>query len=624
MTTAIMGRGTGMVMGFDAYLEDDDGNVVAPPPDGDWDDWVSAGRTRNYCNGETLSDWLDLCGEAKGFVRDRDLPGWDPYLDWTEFIFAQGHAFETAVLKLLDERHGVCRVEVPGLEGWKQVRSLEAARLTFEAMRRAEPIISQGVLWNPADRTYGAADLLIRSDILHELFPEAIAEDEVDLGAPGIGLIRRHYRVVDVKFRNLPLLKDGHAGGDVKDYMVQVYIYNQALGRIQGLLPGSAYLLGRSWSQNGDRGDSCMDRLAICRNDHAVGSQSIAELASAAVGWIRRVKRDGLSWEPAPVPTVPELWPGGEPGGWSAAYKEIQAATEDVIAMWQVGPGKRPIAHANGIFRWTDESFTADKVGLTGVNADTLERMREINLAADGDPVAPTVLHHAVDEWGVARGVEFYVDFEWTGDINDDFSRMPRKGGDDVIFMIGCGHMEEGRWRFSCFIADDLSDAAEGKVIDDWFDHMQSVTERLAPRMDPLVFHWSYAEKTNLDDAYNSARKRHPEKSWPQPNWYDFLNKVMKQEPVVVRGAMAFGLKAVARAMHSHGLIETQWGDSVTDGLNAMVAAWRCAEQAAERGCTLPAIPLMDDIRAYNEVDCKVMMEIVRFLRGRVDVAART
>jgi hypothetical protein len=617
MTTAMMGTGT--MMGFDAYLKDDHGNVVAPPPDGDWSDWVSAGKTRNYCNGETLCDWLDLYGEAKGFVPDEKLPGWNEYLDWTRFIFSQGHKFEDAVRRLLDERIGVYRVADPSVEhGWEVVRSLEAARQTFGAMCRAEPIISQGVLWNPTNETYGAADLLIRSDILHELFPDAIHEDEVDLGAPGIGLIRRHYRVVDVKFKNLELLKDGHAGAGLKDYMVQVHVYNEALGRIQGMTPGAAYLLGRSWKQNGDRSDNCLDRLAVCRMNHEISKLPISALASEAVAWVRRVRREGANWTPAPVPTVPELWPGGDGGGWSNAYREIQQATQDVIAMWQVGPGKRPIAHANGIFRWTDESFSPDKVGVTGVNAGTLARMREINLSTDGDPMAPARVTHAVEEWGTPRGVEFYVDFEWTGDINDDFSRMPRKGGDDVIFMIGCGHIEDGKWQFRCFIADDLSDAAEARVIDEWFAHMQAVTGRLAPGVDPLVFHWSYAEKTTLDEAYNSARNRHPEKDWPRPNWYDFLNKVMKQEPVVVRGAMAFGLKAIAKAMHQHGLIQTHWGDSVVDGMGAMVGAWRCAEEATAQGCRLEDIPLMGEIAAYNEVDCKVMMEIIGVLRERV------
>jgi hypothetical protein len=81
---------------------------------------------------------------------------------------------------------------------------------------------------------------------------------------------------------------------------------------------------------------------------------------------------------------------------------------------------------------------------------------------------------------------------------------------------------------------------------------------------------------------------------------------------------MAFGLKAIAKAMHEHGLIETMWGDSVVDGMGAIVGAWRCAEEAKVQGCRLEDIPLMGEIAAYNEVDCKVMMEIIEVLRRRV------
>jgi hypothetical protein len=520
---------------------------------------------------------------------------------------------------LLDARAGVCRIEVPGLEGWEQVRSLEAARLTFEAMQRAEPIISQGVLWNPVDQTYGAADLLVRSDILRELFPEAIHEDEVDRGAPGIGLIRRHYRVIDVKFKNLPLLKDGQAAAEVKDYMVQVHSYNQALGRIQGLVPGAAYLLGRGWRQNGDRSDSCLDRLAVCHANRVISGIPIASTATAAAAWIRRLRADGAAWDVLPRPSVYELWPNGTGNGWGTAYRQIREETEDVANLWQVGKAKRPIAHANGIFGWKDPAFTPDKVGIFGPwparsrwSARSTWRPTATRSPRDHPPRRRRV---------GPRGRRVLRGLEWTGDINDDFSRMPLKGGDDVIFMIGCGHMEDGDWKFECFVGDDLSDEAEGRIIDRWFAHMAAVTARRAPGTDPLVFHWSHAEESVFSTQWNSAMERHPEKQWPRPNWYDFLNRVMKQEPVVVRGAMAFGLKAVARAMQSHGLIETLWGDSVTDGLNAVVAAWRCAEQASERGCTLSDIPLMDEIRAYNEVDCKVMMEIIRCLRGRAAVS---
>ena len=74
-------------------------------------------------------------------------------------------------------------------------------------------------------------------------------------------------------------------------------------------------------------------------------------------------------------------------------------------------------------------------------------------------------------------------------------------------------------------------------------------------------------------------------------------------------------MKEVANAMHHHGQIETLWKDGPTDGLGAMVGAWNCATEAAERGCTLSETDLMQEIMRYNEVDCRAMMEIIRYLR---------
>ena len=83
-----------------------------------------------------------------------------------------------------------------------------------------------------------------------------------------------------------------------------------------------------------------------------------------------------------------------------------------------------------------------------------------------------------------------------------------------------------------------------------------------------------------------------------------------------MRGAHAFGLKAVAQALNSHGLIGTKWESGPTDGLGAMVGAWKCAAECRIRHLPLDQHPLMLEIQKYNEVDCKVMMEILYYLRA--------
>ena len=46
-----------------------------------------------------------------------------------------------------------------------------------------------------------------------------------------------------------------------------------------------------------------------------------------------------------------------------------------------------------------------------------------------------------------------------------------------------------------------------------------------------------------------------------------------------------------------------------------MVAAWRSAAEARETGASFAGMPLMVEVAEYNEVDCRAMAEVVRFLR---------
>jgi hypothetical protein len=432
---------------------------------------------------------------------------------------------------------------------------------------------------------------------------------------------------VDVKFTTLRLRAGGGLGdgGTAWSNKLQVHVYNRALGRLQGYLPPEAYLLGRGWQRDtkGEtfRGTSCLDMLAAVPQDHVSRSKgSVAVSVDAACAWVRRVRSEGADWRALPEPSVPELRPNMNNGAddpWHAAKRRIGEALHDPTMLWQVGVEKRETATRSGVRRWSDPACTAEAVGVTGLTqAPTLDAILEVNRSTDGPPVRPSAVRSGDAHWRVEPPLEFYVDFETVGDLDDDFTSIPEKGGQPLLFMIGCGHVEDGQWSWACFIAEALTEAAEADTVDAWFAHMGATKRRLDPAGDaPYVFHWSHAEESTLETAFNSAIRRHPDKDWGSPRWFDFLQQVVKKEPVVVRGALAFGLKAVAKAMYAHGLIETDWEAGPTDGLGAMVGAWSCAREAADRGCTLAETELMVDIARYNEVDCKVMMEIVRHLR---------
>lgn len=608
---------------LDALTLADDGRLALPTSEEDWANWVNASDTRKHALDDPLLDWLDLYGEERGFQRDIELPEYDARTDFAAFLRGKGLAFEAAVVNYLETLTSVVTIA----EHPTEVRELEKAKETFAAMERGEKVIRRGVLRDADARTYGSPDLLVRSDELLRLFPDALDINEASIAAPDLAGARWHYRIVDLLFMTLHLLRTGELRHGDREWArrVESHVCNRALGRLQGYLPPATYLIGRGWEQRqggeSRRGTSCVERLARLSEDHHLpGGRSVLGAAEGACGWLRRVRREGNAWDVFPQPTVDELRPNirnDQDFAWHAAKLRIAEELQELTLCWQVGIDARRVANQSGILRWADPTCTAEELFVSEARSPILQAILDVNRAIESQPVLPARIRSAEEEWREEPSLEFYVDFDTVENLDDDFSRIPERGGQPLIFMIGCGHVENGEWEWTCFIADALSEPCEAEMIDAWFDHMEGVRRRLDPDgEEPRLFHYSHHEHSRLDSAYNSARNRHPEKEWPTPRWFDFLSGVILTEPVVVRGALNFRLKTVANAMHAHGLIETRWQDGPADGRGAMVGAWACATEASRRGRRLAEIELMREIARYNEVDCKVLMEIVRYLRN--------
>ena len=605
---------------------DDNGVEKAPVSPQEWDVWVSASATRHHVLGDPLVDWLDRHGEAKGFERD-DI---DERTDYMQFVFGKGREFERAVLAHL-RGLGVGTVLTigDGATAHRESQDLDLAEETFEAMANGVAIIDQGVLWDPQHSTYGRPDLLVRSDVLARLFPGSLSQPEACAAAPDLGIGDLHYVVVDIKFTTLDLLQNGGLGNAISGsnmaYKVQLHIYNRALARLQGYLAPRAFLIGRGWKQGNTKGgDSSMDKLAFVEHNEAPSGMSLSTRADQASQWVREMRTNGHRWDALPEPSRQELRPNAtrDHGEWKTAVKEIVEQTGELTAFWQVSANKRRDANTMGITSWKDPRATPENLGVTGPSqAPRLRALLEVNRSQPPEPcppkdlsaVRPSRIDAARSQWAETPPLEFFVDFETVSNLDDDFSQIPNKGGQPLIFMIGCGHIENGQWQFECFTADQLAEPEEAAIIDLWLTHMTEVRDRLAPGAHPQANHWAHHERTE----YNSAKVRHPDKNWEEPNWFDLLNELVKPGLVVVRGALEFGLKPTANAMHRAGLIASKWADGPADGLGAMVGAWTCQKELAQgKAERLIDLELMQQIRSYNEVDCKTMYEILTHLRN--------
>jgi len=609
------------VRGANALVTRDDGNTVLPTTDADWDDWVAAGAIRNWARGDGILDWLGRYGGEHGIARDDQRAAYDERFDFQRFLAKQGRHFEDKVIEDLAQRVGVTRIDVDR----DDARSLAAAHATVAAMERGERVIAQGLLRDPQSRTYGRIDLLVRSDVLATLCDDAFGEnDDPSIPAPALHGAAWHYRVIDIKYSALELLKDGSlsTSSDLGT-CGQVWTYNQMLARVQGDVAPFAYVLGRAWRQgNTGRGDTCWERLARIPVEAYVRSreEALADVVAAGAAWIRRVRREGAAWTPLPVPTVGELWPNmknDRDHPWHVAKREIAEDLRELTLLWRVSAAMRDRAHARGVTRWDDPRISADLLGISGeTHPAVFDAMIAVNRET-GPAIRPARIDADEGRWRERAPLELYVDFETVNDLNDDFASFPRKGGQSLVFQIGCGTYAEGTWQFAQFTARSLTPAAEAEMIDAWLAHVAALARRagLGGAADARLFHWSAAETVFMEGAYNSARARHPERGWPLLGWYDLLERIVHAAPVVVRGARSFGLKAVARAMRSHGLIDTEWGEGLADGTGAMAGAWAAADIAAKNGADMAKVELMGDVSRYNEIDCRVMAEVLDHLR---------
>jgi hypothetical protein len=440
----------------------------------------------------------------------------------------------------------------------------------------------------------GVPALLVRSDVLGDLLGELI-------GGPHPALPRErgresHYVVVDIKFVTLRVLKDGNASSEHVPYMVQNEIYNEALGRMQGYTPSASYLVGRDMF------------LAAARINHP--DPQLGRLAAEAADWIRRLRKDGASWQALPVPSVPELRPNVKAPTdqeWHAAKLEIAKAQHDLTLLPYVGFERRDTASASGITRWDDPALSAQALGLgDSTEARRVEAVLLANRSTGDEAVFPARFASNTGNWQQPAPVECFVNFQAVNDQADDFSRVPGRGGTAMFFMITWGFVHgNGQWQTGQLVARELSRSAEDDMKTAWLAQLERLADTYRVKLREIrLIHWG-----------------NPHVPVPDLNWFDLLDNLIHPEPVTVRGAFGFCLAEMARALHALGLIETALPDRPVGSMETMAGAWSSAREAASLQVPLEQTGPIQMISRFSHELCRSMMETLVFIRQRAQAS---
>lgn len=626
----------------------------------DWKEWVSATSTKNYSLKDPLLDWIKehmfdfsqknveytSCAKKMMFHKSRE--------NFTQYIMERGKEFEEKVIGLLYKgcRKNIDESKIVDIGGDINARSCEKAKETIKHIKNFTPIIYSGVLHDHETKTYGVPDLIVRGDYLKFLVDENPLKDFEEKS--------KVYYIVDIKFTTLNLRSNGVNllnSGSVPAYKSQLFIYNRALDRIQKKITNKAFLLGRKWLyKKGSEifsGDSCFERLGEV--NFSTVDESVKDSTKNAVKWILKMRKKGKDWNPYLNPNpVKELYPN-MCNNYDFPYRFIKESisekTRELTGLWNVGVKGRKIANKQGIYKWSDKKCTAKTLGITGnYTSNIISKILNIN-QSDKNLILPHKIKNNRKYWKEKKCVEFYVDFESVNDVITDFSKMPKVTGQNLTFMIGVGHRNiKGEWIYKNFITDKLSVDDEYKIFLEFTNYIRA--EMLWRKCyNPLLVHWAHFEQscwkktiqkfkdkgydtkifctvTNLiplNTDINGKRKLIHFKDYtkktikPYALWLN-LQKVFKEEPIVIKGCTGgFNLKEITKKMFNHGFIKTNYdSDNLCgNGTCAMLSALKASQDAKNKGISMKRVPIMKNIEKYNEIDCKVMMEIIEYLREK-------
>ncbi len=605
-----------------------------------WKYMISASSVRNYMLNDPLIDYLkeynitkieDIHNDNvnKKKQRYKQLKNINKLNNKTsknktflQHILDGGVQFESDIIDIIKKNHKIVKVA-----DYKDIHNEDKYQETINLMKQGTPIIYQGLLYNLENNTYGLPDLLVRSDYINKLFHyEVITKQEMSIPSPNLN-IPYHYKVIDIKNSLINLKADGiHILNNdcIPAYKGQLYIYTHALNSILGVNVNKAFILGKKYVY------TCKKQKHIITNnmkklgtiDYDTIDDEYIQLTNNAISWLLDMKKNGKKWQLLPTPSRPELYPNMKNdmnSNFHHIKTELNEQLKDITSIWNCGYKKRIIAHKSNIYSWDDRRLNAKSMGFDANNkiGKTIDKILNIN-TQDEDIIRPEkVIYDRLNWFNKSSDTqEFYLDFETLNEVNDI--------NNTLIFMIGLGYMDKsGEWIFKCFVMKEKNKSSELEMFNTFYSYINNILEH-NNKTHSKFYHWSNAEVT----MYNDFLKRN--NNLNNMNNYKFydLNKVFIQEPIVVKDALNFSLKTIAKALYKNGLIQSNWDsdNQCSNGLNAMIMAMNLYDErynilnnkSKKRKflCDIEDEQIMKNIIHYNSIDCKVLWEIHELMRS--------
>jgi putative phage-type endonuclease len=524
---------------------------------------ISVGDITNYLLNDTLIDWLDMYGIDNDYEKDIIQK-----YDFNNYLKTRGNEFATFITSQLKDLYP---------ENYIDINEFTNNRFnqTIDNIRKRVPIIFNPLMHN--NNIYGCPNIIMRGDYVDELFSNI-----------SVRINKRFYYVVDICFSSYQDANNKIHGNNINIDVSKMLLYNDLLSSIQEYKPSVCFIVCKKLKQHGRIYKSINYPVNIHINKYKIMYKNIYD----AINWLHNLKLNGHTWCIDP-PNKIELYPNmnnTNNNGWTSVKKKIAIKNHTISLLWQCGIKTQRLLLDSGISKWTQCDGKLLNVGNSRINI--LNDIISINKSKTHN-ILPVKLNTAVIKRNF-NNLELYIDFETINDLNEDFHSDSEFNG--MIYLIGCGYALNGKWVFKYFLANKLNYSSEKKIVELWLKYIDELKNNYN---DVVLYHWTHAEVSHFENAisrHNIVYKL---------NWYD-LYKYFISVPIVIKNVFKYDLKSIATELYKLKKINTHWDNDVS-ALSSMLIAWEASELSKHID--------MNAVIQYNEVDCKVLFEILLFLR---------
>ena len=374
-----------------------------------------------------------------------------------------------------------------------------------------------------------------------------------------------------------------------------VYNNNRDTKKNNVILYGKQKVLDSYFSENSIF-DSIMTqpRAFILSNANIIytidlNQQQLFYKMNEAYKWVHDLRENGRSWDLF-NPTRHELLPNMKHSstyGYKRIIQSIISKNDELTSYNDITLEKRndyfirniPIEEA---LRESSKPFLKSVAELRGTNKIKCDLSRLV----------------------VPKKRIFYVDFEYINSFH--FKRDFSNADTNHLYLIGVLYEQDGNWLYRSFVPKQIDymnygPSNEVQNIREWIDFMESFGTPYC------IMNWSTAEQSMLNSLY----KQYHFELETDIEWIDLLKLFKTTINFVCDGMKTYSLKDVAKSMYKLGHIKTSWNDNVMNGLEANILL---IPNFIKGDYVMSRCDSLLDIIDYNEIDCRVMMELFEFV----------